>query len=443
MEVNEFHHESEDSILNQIYAHFNELLALQESKENSGRIPREAVREIIVDHLIDMILALDSDFSIRYVNRVAQEYLQYTPEEIQGKNLFHFLHPSDAEKLRNPLSGVWIQPQRKFKIKEVRLRRKGDGWSSLEAIGKVVNRNVSEPLLLMSFRSIREEVDGADTANKSSSGQSSVGAAALQLSLDYEMHLAIIKKAVQSLDPSQLNDAQHYYLKMITTMIARSDSESRRFRTYLNPPTPNQKRINVGQLLNNFQITVAPLFPSNYRISVQDGSPDLQIICDPGQIQQVLSILCSNALEAMPEGGEIMLGSGIAASAQSTHNTVGRRTKHIQIRVHDTGHGINPAIRLNLFEPYTTTKIPRRGRGLGLAIARRLLERQGGWIDVDTEEHSGTTMVFGLPIARDTKKFTGESENTTEGGESAILGMEDEMDLRQLIQTVVRKHSGK
>jgi len=237
------------------------------------------------------------------------------------------------------------------------------------------------------------------------------------------------------IEQDPLSDSQRYYLQMIAAAVERSMTGIDRFRTFANPPEPHRARIQVGELLRTFYKTVTPLLPETYQIRVQEIAPELEVFGDPGQVQQVLSILSSNALEAMPGGGKIYLGADERAIARNADD----QQRFVRISMRDTGGGIDPAIRPRLFEPYVTTKSPADGSGLGLAIARRLLEQQGGWIAVGEEETSGTTLLFGLPQATGRTEAAAEQEPAEAGEESAILGKEDEDALRDLVQSVVRK----
>jgi two-component system NtrC family sensor kinase len=110
------------------------------------------------------------------------------------------------------------------------------------------------------------------------------------------------------------------------------------------------------------------------------------VICDGAQIEQVLLALMMNALDAMPQGGNLWVTTRL-----------NREDNAVRIVVRDDGCGIPPEILPRLFEPFLTTKETGRGVGLGLAISRSILERHNGDIEVQSEVGRGTTFTVTLP----------------------------------------------
>jgi two-component system, NtrC family, sensor kinase len=118
-----------------------------------------------------------------------------------------------------------------------------------------------------------------------------------------------------------------------------------------------------------------------------DLDPELPVVtCDGAQIEQVLLALMMNALDAMPQGGNLWVTTRLS-----------REDSAVRITVRDDGCGIPPEILPRLFEPFLTTKETGRGVGLGLAISRSILERHNGNIEVQSEVGKGTTFTVTLP----------------------------------------------
>jgi signal transduction histidine kinase len=131
--------------------------------------------------------------------------------------------------------------------------------------------------------------------------------------------------------------------------------------------------------------------PERVRVEVDIPSSLPELWVDPEQIgRQVLVNLIVNAYQAMPEGGDLVIG----AQASSEERT---RPAAVAIRVQDTGCGIAPKDLDKLFEPLFTTKA--RGIGLGLAVVKHLVDLNSGRIEVGSTVGKGTTFTVYLPVA--------------------------------------------
>ena len=125
---------------------------------------------------------------------------------------------------------------------------------------------------------------------------------------------------------------------------------------------------------------------SSIELQLQLESELPVVQCDASQIEQVILALVMNAIDAMPQGGNLWLTT-------SFHQDEGK----VQIIVRDDGVGISPEILPRLFEPFLTTKERGRGVGLGLAISHSILERHNGNIEVQSEVGRGTRFTVTLP----------------------------------------------
>ena len=116
-----------------------------------------------------------------------------------------------------------------------------------------------------------------------------------------------------------------------------------------------------------------------------------QVTCDAGQVQQVALVLMVNALEAMqssvPGGGQLFVSTVYDATGEQ-----------VRLRVRDTGCGISPGALSKIFEPFFSTKEDQHRTGLGLAIAKNIVDQHGGAIDVQSQHGAGTEFIVTLPL---------------------------------------------
>jgi len=114
------------------------------------------------------------------------------------------------------------------------------------------------------------------------------------------------------------------------------------------------------------------------------GDTDGRVLGDPGQLHQVFMNLCINAMQAMPQGGELIFD--VCCEAE-----------RVLVRVSDTGCGMSDEVKAHIFEPFFTTKQVGSGTGLGLAMVYGIVQKIGGVIRVESEPGEGTTFEVALP----------------------------------------------
>jgi signal transduction histidine kinase len=119
---------------------------------------------------------------------------------------------------------------------------------------------------------------------------------------------------------------------------------------------------------------------------------------DSDKIKQVFINLLQNALEAMPQGGNLNIASRICLNNGQPGFTseAMAQTKVMEIKVTDTGCGMDQSVLANAFEPFYTSK--REGLGLGLPICKEIVEGHQGAIEIESQKNQGTTFTIKLPI---------------------------------------------
>jgi hypothetical protein len=123
---------------------------------------------------------------------------------------------------------------------------------------------------------------------------------------------------------------------------------------------------------------------SKIRVNASNEAEGVEVRVDPDLMKQAVLNVVMNAMQAMPEGGELRLE---CSAAEET----------AEIRISDTGTGIPPELREKIFRLYFTTR--KEGSGIGLAMTFRIVQLHDGTIDFTSEPGQGTTFFIRLPIA--------------------------------------------
>lgn len=201
------------------------------------------------------------------------------------------------------------------------------------------------------------------------------------------------------------------------------------------------KNENLNDILHNVEKFIARIIGEDILLKSVYNGRELPVNVDASQIEQVLINLATNARDAMPRGGSLMLETSfqeITDSFQHAHGYA-KPGPYACITVSDTGYGISEENRSKIFEPFFTTKEIGKGTGLGMAIAYGIIQQHNGFINVYSELGMGTTVRIYLPLAEAQQSCQTE-ENTQagpQGGSETILLAEDDASVRNLTVTVL------
>jgi len=178
----------------------------------------------------------------------------------------------------------------------------------------------------------------------------------------------------------------HTLARLVDDLHTLSQAEAGQLSLHLEP-------VDAGELLADVQTSFsgqAETSAITLTVELQSDPADLTLTADPGRLDQVLSNLVANALRHTPAGGEIRL-------------TAVRHPAHLLLTVTDTGEGIAAADLPYIFNRFwrgdsARTRADGVGGGLGLAIAKQLVEAHQGQIDVNSTPGQGTSFIISLPI---------------------------------------------
>lgn len=164
---------------------------------------------------------------------------------------------------------------------------------------------------------------------------------------------------------------------------------------------------------------------------------------DPSQIDQVLTTLCVNARDAIAGVGKIRIETdNITFEKDYTADRFGIfQGQYILLSVADDGCGMDEEVQAHLFEPFFTTKGIGEGTGLGLATVYGIVKQNNGFIDVCSEPGKGSTFNIYFPRqAADPEKRAADdsSAQSDAGGRETVLLVEDEPELLDLCQTMLK-----
>ncbi len=244
-----------------------------------------------------------------------------------------------------------------------------------------------------------------------------------------------------------LNDADpiKHNLEQILEASNRATVLTQSLLSFSRKQLVNLQLLDLNDLIRQFEKFLKRLIREDIELKILYAGEPLSISADIRQIEQVLMNLATNARDAMPKGGKLIIETGLAELDKEFVEAYGYGTpgQYAVISVSDTGTGMDEKTKKKIFEPFFTTKEEGKGTGLGLSMIYGIVKKHNGFINVYSEPGSGTTFRIYLPVARAQAETKAEARDAVEvrGGTETILIAEDDVPLRKLSRTLL-EHFG-
>ena len=224
-------------------------------------------------------------------------------------------------------------------------------------------------------------------------------------------------------------------------LVRRLMTFSRKEKTNLVPVQLNQEITATVKILER-------VIPRMIKITT-DLDPDLALIKgDPSQLEQILMNLGTNAKDAMPEGGSLLIRTrNITLDQDSAEQYLeGKAGDYVELTVTDSGQGMDPQIMNHMYEPFFTTKGVGQGTGLGLSSIYGIIKEYNGYILCESAPGRGTTFKIYLPELKGEHKAAATEDHdpaAAAGGTETILVVDDEEAVRSLSRDLLSFHGFK
>ncbi|MEN6319044.1 MAG: response regulator [Syntrophaceae bacterium] len=253
---------------------------------------------------------------------------------------------------------------------------------------------------------------------------------------------AIIGYAHLSILHMSNDDPVRLYIQRILESSEKAVALVQSLLAFSRKQTTNLANINLNDLICNFQKFLLHILREDIEMKTVCTDKVLSLMADKGQIEQVIMNLVTNARDAMPKGGNLVIGTNLVEINEEfikVHG-YGEPGQYAEISVKDTGIGMNQITKEKIFEPFFTTKEQGKGTGLGLSMVYGIVKKHNGYINVYSEVGKGTLFSILLPTAgsvieMEDKKIV--QEPPVKGGTETILIAEDDSAIRELISSTL------
>ncbi|HZX14917.1 MAG TPA: ATP-binding protein [Thermodesulfobacteriota bacterium] len=343
---------------------------LRESKENL--VILENLHENILQNLISGVITLDLQRRLISINKTALEILGITSvDKVMGKELNNLIPMLSIEKSLTKRS-------------EESLHSTTDGRHlTLEFSSSILKNSEGETGgYIIIFQDITE-VKELEKRLRASEKMALMGQLAAGLAHEIRNPLSSISGAIEVLcDEVKPTEDNTHLLNVVTQEVQRLNLLVEDFLLFARPIQKPEVSVDISQVIDKTVELFSSATHGNGLQVVVNTEEELYVQVDPYRLKQVIWNLLLNAIQAMPNGGKIVVEAHLEEG-------------DVVIKVLDEGCGINEGVIPRIFEPFFTTK--GGGTGLGLAIVKRVVEGHDGRINVISSEDRGTAFIITLP----------------------------------------------
>jgi PAS domain S-box-containing protein len=346
-----------------------------------------------------VIFSINQNGELTYVNPAWSQILGYPRQEVIGQNFYQFLSPiqkSSHEKLFCQI----INGQQQSAELKLDLVHSDGSMRVFDLTAAVHSDSEGRVMGLIGLAKDITEETRLQEQLLMSQKMKAVGTLAGGIAHDFNNLLMGIQANISLMRLEAASDsALMEKLTRVESQIQSGASLTRQLLGYARKGRYGNRTIDLRRLIED---TLHVVKRTNKQIMVhqQFGNEPLFMQADRGQIELVLLNLFVNAVDAMPDGGDLNLSASLVDAAQLDGQWPDLRPGcYIHIEVNDTGMGMDEQTRDRIFEPFFTTKEIGHGTGLGLASVYGVVKNHQGYIQAESSPGEGTTFKILLPAS--------------------------------------------
>ena len=235
------------------------------------------------------------------------------------------------------------------------------------------------------------------------------------------------------------------YVKQILSASQKAADLTRNLLAFSRQQPVNLATIDLNNSIITTEKLLRRLLTEDIELRTLLTKESTVVMADKSQMDQILFNLVTNARDAMPKGGVLIIETDVADMDDGFVNAhgFGKRGKYVVMSVSDTGEGMDETTREKIFDPFFTTKEQGKGTGLGLPTVYGIVKQHNGYITVYSEPRHGTTFRIYLPAVR--MKISREKIGRTPivSGSETVLIAEDNEEVRCFVKEALQEHGYK
>lgn len=410
--------------------------------EHALRASEERYRNLF-EHANDMIYTHDLRGIFTSINHKAESLMGYAREDVIGTSVVQFVVPEHAARVQASLTRLLQQAQENT-ICEVEIVCKDGNRLPLE-ISLRCMYDAGKPVGFQGIARDISERRHLEAQLRQAQKMEAIGRLAGGVAHDFNNLLTAIlgysQLIMYRLPPE---DPTYEEVAEIEKAGQRAAALTRQLLAFSRKQVLQPQLVNLNQIVTEIEKMLHRMIGEDIEL-VTALDPSLHSIkADPGQLEQVLMNLAVNARDAMPNGGHLHISTTNieVQDAQPPYHREIQPGSYVELKVQDTGIGMDQETQEHIFEPFFTTKELGKGTGLGLSTVYGIITQSNGHIVVTSILGVGTTFSIYLPLAdavAEHSPSTPASARPLTGAETVLL-VEDNEAVRSLVQQVLQRY---
>jgi two-component system cell cycle sensor histidine kinase/response regulator CckA len=392
---------------------------------------------LVVENANDAIFIVQNE-TIKFPNRQMIAFTGHAEEELTSVPFSRFIHQDDREMVANRhrerLQGRDVPATYSFKI----VNKSGDTIWVEASIVLVTWEGSPASLVFLRDITFQKKLEAQLLQAQKMEG---IGQLAGGVAHDFNNLLtAIIGYGHLLKKEANQDDRTSTYVGQILSAAERAAILTNDLLTFSRKQIINPKPVNLNKIIKDMESLLLRVIGEDIELSTVLTDTHLTIMADSTQIDQILLNLATNAQDAMPKGGSLIIRTDrVELNGEYTRTYgYGKPGPYALLSVEDTGTGMAEDIRGRIFEPFFTTKEVGKGTGLGLSMVYGIVKQHDGYINVYSAPGRGTTFKILLPLIQlKVKKIKPENLQNVKGGTETILIVEDDKQVRSLLKEIL------
>jgi PAS domain S-box-containing protein len=412
-------------------------------KAEEERRANEQRLKAILEASADPVVVYDQEGRATYVNPSFSRVFGWQPDEVLGRHI-PFVPDDQKSKTRETIESLFKDSAAKS-LETKRTTKDGrvlDVMVSAAGIPDEDGRITGMVVNLTDLTRTKQLESQLSQAQK----MEAVGTLAGGIAHDFNNILAAITGYSElALHQVREGNPAQAEIRQILKAADRAKELVQQILAFSRKTASQPKPLNLNSVISEALMIVERTIPKMISVELNLGQ-DLQLVNgDPNQIEQVLLNLASNAKDAMPDGGALVIKSeNMSLDQDYAENHLGATPgDYVVMTVSDTGVGMDRDTLEHVFDPFYTTKEIGKGTGLGLASVYGIIQSHDGYITCYSEPGVGTTFKIYLPSLPSEEQAMEEKRDEpglVPGGSEKVLLVDDEEALREIGTSLLELH---